>query len=138
MEETKNTGVFLANLTKNFKQIKQERAESVTEDVETTFRRHIEDLCKDIRDIDRTLQNLFLSMAPTTALENTVVPADFNASAFMKKEQELGLERRKLLITLRIMLERYEYYFGEYANVDAVRKVDSTWKHGATAQEVEG
>ena len=127
MENFEKNGVFLSNLTKNFKQIKQDRAESVTEDVETEYRRHIEDLCKAVRDKERTLQNLFLTMVPTTAFENTVVPADFNANAFMMQEQKVCLEKKALIETLEIMLDRYEYLFGRFTEKDTVLKVLPEW-----------
>lgn len=128
MADFEKNGVFLSNLTKNFKQIKQDRAESVTEDVETEYRRHIEDLCKAVRDKDRALSNLFLSMAPTTAFENTVVPANFDANAFMMQEQKICLEKKALIETLEAMLDRYEYHFGAFGEKELVVKVLPTWK----------
>lgn len=132
-EEVKN-GVFLSNLTKNFRQIKEDRAQSVTEDVETEYRRHIEDLCKAIRDKDRALNNLMLNMAPTTAFENSVVPADFNANAFMMKEQEIMLQKKTLEETTVLMLGRYEYYFGKFPEVDLVHKVLPNWNSSNNAE----
>ena len=51
MEEKKNT--FKEDLMRNFKQLKESRAESVAEEVEIIYRRKIEDLCHLIRNYDR-------------------------------------------------------------------------------------
>ena len=42
--ENKN-GVFKADLMRTFRQLKESRAESVSEDVEIIYKRRIEDLC---------------------------------------------------------------------------------------------
>ena len=45
--ENKN-GVFKSDLMRTFKQLKESRAESVSEDVEIIYKRQIEDLCHQI------------------------------------------------------------------------------------------
>lgn len=128
MAETEKHGTFYKNLTKNFSQIKAERAESVTEDVEIEYRRYIEDICKKIRDADRGYQSLLLNLAPETSFKNTVVPPSFDAHAFMTEEEHLGIDRRNLIIRLEIMLSRYEYHFGAFPEPDTVKKVFPEWK----------
>ena len=67
MEEVrKNT--FKEDLMRNFKQLKESRAESVAEELEIMYRRKIEDLCHLIRNYDRDRENIILDLSPVNAL----------------------------------------------------------------------
>lgn len=127
MEENVNKGLFYQNLTRDFKKLKADRAESVTEDAEIAYKRRIEDYCRDLREISRRRENLMLELAPTTTFDTSVVPADFNVNTFMTEDEKLGLRNRELLIKLEIMLERYETLFGEYTDKELVTRVMPTW-----------
>lgn len=48
-----NTGTFKSALTQSFKGIKETKAAAITEDVELSYRRKIEDLCRSARQCDR-------------------------------------------------------------------------------------
>ena len=128
MEEFNNKGLFYQNLTRDFKQLKADRAESVTEDAEIAYKRHIEDYCRDLREISRRRENLMLELAPTTTYDATVVPADFDVNKFMAEDEKLGIRSRELTIKLEIMLDRYEILFGEYTDKDLVNRVLPEWK----------
>lgn len=71
--ENKN-GVFKSDLMRTFKQLKESRAESVSEDVEIIYKRQIEDLCHQIRNYDRDRENLILDLSPSSAFSGNVVP----------------------------------------------------------------
>ncbi len=128
MEEFNNKGLFYQNLTRDFKKLKADRAESVTEDAEIAYKRHIEDYCRDLREISRRRENLMLELAPTTTYDATVVPADFDVNKFMAEDEKLGIRSRELTIKLEIMLDRYETLFGEYTDKDLVNRVLPEWK----------
>lgn len=128
MEEFNNKGLFYQNLTRDFKKLKADRAESVTEDAEIAYKRHIEDYCRDLREISRRRENLMLELAPTTTYDATVVPADFDVNKFMAEDEKLGIRSRELTIKLEIMLDRYEILFGEYTDKDLVNRVLPEWK----------
>ena len=65
--ENKN-GVFKSDLMRTFKQLKESRAESVSEDVEIIYKRQIEDLCHQIR-----IKNFFqLFLRHESLLHNTL------------------------------------------------------------------
>lgn len=128
MEEFNNKGLFYQNLTRDFKKLKADRAESVTEDAEIAYKRHIEDYCRDLREISRRRENLMLELAPTTTYDATVVPADFDVNKFMAEDEKLGIKSRELTIKLEIMLDRYEILFGEYTDKDLVNRVLPEWK----------
>ncbi len=109
-EETKPVGAFLANLQRNNKQIRADRAESIAEDAQTIYKREIEDMEMEIKKVIRERNNM-LDLSPTTATSLTLA-SDFDAKAFVVKDQELGLKLRNLRIKLEIAQESYTVLFG--------------------------
>ena len=114
MDVKKNT--FKEDLMRNFKQLKESRAESVAEELEIMYRRKIEDLCHQIRNYDRDRENIILDLSPVNALSGTVVPSDFKAEDFMRKDLEIGRNKRDALINLQIMIQRYGELFGDLSD----------------------
>ncbi len=108
--ETPKMGAFLANLQRNNKQIREDRAESIAEDAQTIYKREIEDMEMDVKRVIRERNNM-LDLSPTTAT-SLVVASDFDAKAFVAKDQELGLKLRNLRIKLEIAQESYKTLFG--------------------------
>lgn len=125
--ENKN-GVFKTDLMRTFRQLKESRAESVSEDVEVIYKRRIEDLCHKIRNYDRDRENILLDLSPTSLTSGAVVPSDFDANKFIEKDVEIGLNKRDAIIQLEIVLDRYEFLFGALADTSAVNKVLPEWK----------
>lgn len=113
---------------RTFRQLKKSRAESVSEDVEIIYKRRIEDLCHRIRNYDRDRENILLDLSPSSLTSGAVVPSDFDATKFMEKDVEIGLNKRDAIIQLEIVLDRYEYLFGPLADTTAVLKVLPEWK----------
>lgn len=128
MAELENKGVFKQDLMRTFRQLKESRAESVSEDVEIIYKREIEDLCHRIRNYDRDRENLLLDLSPISAGNGAVVPSDFNPAAFMQKDVEIGLNKRDAIIKLEIVIDRYEYLFGPIADKSVILKVLPNWK----------
>lgn len=129
MTELENKhGVFKADLMKTFKQLKENRAESVAEDVEIIYKRQIEDLCHQIRNYDRDRENLILDLSPSSAFSGNVVPSDFKPADFLAKDVEIGLNKRDAVIKLEIVIERYQYLFGEIQDKSAILKVLPDYK----------
>jgi len=111
--DTPKTNTFKEALMRNFKQLKESRAESVAEELEIMYRRKIEDLCHLIRNYDRDRENIILDLSPVNAMSAAVVPSDFRAEDFMLKDLEIGRNKRDALINLQIMIQRYAELFGE-------------------------
>lgn len=125
--ENKN-GVFKSDLMRTFKQLKESRAESVSEDVEIIYKRQIEDLCHQIRNYDRDRENLILDLSPSSAFSGNVVPSDFKPADFLSKDVEIGLNKRDAIIKLEIVIERYIYLFGPISDKSAILKVLPNYK----------
>ena len=126
MEKKHNT--FKEDLMRSFKSLKESRAESVAEDVEIIYKRQIEDLCHLIRNYDRDRENLILDLSPSNAFSGNVVPSDFKPVEFLNKDIEIGLNKRDAIIKLEIVIERYEYLFGEIQDKSAILKVLPDYK----------
>lgn len=127
MEEIK-TGTFKSDLMRTFKQLKESRAENVAEDVETSYKRRIEDLVREIRKCERSRDEIMLALAPETAISNAVVPADFNPENFIGKDLEIGIKLREAIIKLEILATRYEVLFGPVPELAAIMKYVPTFK----------
>lgn len=118
--ETK--GTFKSALTQSFKGIKETKAAAITEDVELSYRRKIEDLCRAVRQCDRDREDIMINLAPANITSTNVVPSDFKADDFLNSDLKIGLNKRDALIKLEIAVKRYEELFGEYDNMTAVQK----------------
>lgn len=132
MKDLKSTP-FTKDLMRNFKQLKESRAESVAEDLEILYKRKIEDLCHKIRSYDRDRENIILDLSPTSITSAAVVPSDFKPENFLRKDIEIGINRRSAVIELEIVVARYNELFGEYEDMESVNK----WMKGETATESE-
>jgi hypothetical protein len=132
MKDLKETP-FTKDLMRNFKQLKESRAESVAEDLEILYKRKIEDLCHKIRSYDRDRENIILDLSPTSITSAAVVPSDFKPENFLRKDVEIGINRRSAVIELEIVVSRYNELFGEYEDMASVNK----WMKGETASESE-
>lgn len=131
----KANGTFKIDLQRNFKQIKESRAESVSEDVEIIYKRKIEDLCHEIRNIERDRENIMLDLSPSNVTSALVVPSDFNAEKFLEKDMQLGIRKREAEIKLDIVARRYEELFGVIADPSIITRVLPSWVPGTVDEE---
>lgn len=103
-------GAFFDSLTRNNKQIRSDRAQAITEDAQTLYRRQIEDLELKIRRMSRERENM-LDLSPTHA-QSLVLATDFDAAAFVEKDIKLGVDIRNDMIRLDIAKKQYAELFG--------------------------
>lgn len=111
MEENKKIeGAFIASLKRNNKQIREDRAEAISENTQMMYRRQVEDLEMKLKQMKRERENM-LDLSPTNA-QSLVLASDFNAGQFVEKDIELGVKIRDIEITLDIAKKQYDYLFG--------------------------
>ena len=103
-------GAFVASLKRNNRQIRDDRAASIAEDAQMTFRRYIEDLEMKIKRLQRELENM-LDMSPENA-QSLILGKDFDAVTYVEREADVGLKIRNTEIKLEIARARYDYLFG--------------------------
>lgn len=106
-------GAFLASLKRNNAKIREDRAQAIGEDTELIFKRTIEDLDLAIKRMKREQENM-LDLSPTSA-DSLVLASDFDSSAYVEKDIELGVKIRNAEIKLEIAKQRYTYLFGGQA-----------------------
>lgn len=131
--ETK--GTFMTSLTQSFKNIRESKAASITEDVELSYKREIEDLCRKIRQCDRDREDILINLAPANITSTSVVPSDFNSDEFLKRDLQIGINKRDALIRLEIAITRYEDLFGPYENISTVQKYLPDFKSNYSKKE---
>ena len=109
-EEVKEPGAFLVSLKRNNKQIRDDRAAAIGEDTQLLYKRQIEDLQVTIKRMEREQENM-LDLSPTNAM-SLVLASDFDSTAYVQKDVELGVKIRNESIKLEIADKRYKYLFG--------------------------
>ena len=129
---------FKNSLLRSFKDLKTAKAIAVTEDLETSYRRSIEDYCKVLRNIERERDDLILNLSPTSIGTNSVVPTGFNTDKFLTEDINLGLKQRETVIHLEIVLDRYQRLFGPITDTTVIMKVLPDWKPLDFIEEEEG
>jgi uncharacterized protein YjbI with pentapeptide repeats len=111
VEDTDLKGAFFDNINRNNRSIKRDRAIAITEDAKLLYKRNIEDMEMQMKKLNRERVNM-LDLSPTSA-DSLILASDFDSSAFVKKDIELGVKIRNLQITLDIAKESYGKLFGE-------------------------
>lgn len=109
-EEVTVKGAFAESLRRNNKQIRQDRADAISEDTQLVYKRSIEDLELSIKKMKREQENM-LDLSPTNA-QSLVLASDFDSKAYTDKDIELGVKIRNAEIKLEIAQKRYAYLFG--------------------------
>ncbi len=107
--EVVKEGAFVASLKRNNKKIRDDRAEAIVEVAEMKYKRTIEDLQMNIKDIQRERDNM-IDLSPTTA-DSLILASDFDAENYVKKDIELGVKIRNLQIQLEIATASYKKLF---------------------------
>lgn len=127
--------LFEENLKQSFKQIRESRAQAITEDTELVYRRLVEDKYLRIRSIDRSVENQLLDLCPTSTTSTQVGPANYKAEEFVKSDIQHALDRREMVIELEIAVDRYESLFGPYAQAAQIKEVIPTWESKISNEE---
>ena len=104
-------GAFQDSLMRNNRKIRQDRAVVIVESAYINYKRLVEDLDLEIKQVKRDRENM-LDLSPTTA-QSLVVASDFDAPEFVKKDIALGVKIRNLEITRDVAKQRFIHLFGE-------------------------
>lgn len=104
-------GSLYASLNRTNKQIREERGDALGEQIETAFRRGIEDLRYDLKDLIRKRTNMY-DFSPTNS-QSLVMAKDVEARSILVADKELSVKIRNLQIELEIMEGRYTELTGK-------------------------
>lgn len=102
-------GAFVGSLVRNNKKIREDRAIAIAESAQMIYKREVEDLQVQIKQLRREREAM-LDLSPTTA-DSLVLASDFDAKEFVKKDVDMGIKIRNLEITLEIASSRYTHLF---------------------------
>lgn len=106
-------GRFKDMLYRTNAKIRKDRADAIIEDAEVLYRREIEDLQRKLNKYKRDRENM-LDLSPTDA-QSLKLASDFDASGFVEKDIELGVNIRNLEIKIEIARQQYFTLFGKSA-----------------------
>lgn len=103
-------GALYQSLARNNKEILKDRAETISEDLETTFSRNAQDLSKKLKRLNRDRNNMY-DFSPTNT-QSLMLGKEVQADDILIKDMKLSIEIRQIEIELEIAINRYEYLFG--------------------------
>ena len=109
MEDEILNGAFINSLKRNNRQIRDDRAASISEDTELIYKRSIEDLELSIKKMKREQENM-LDLSPKDA-NSLILASDFDSESYVRKDIDLGVKIRNAEITHEIAKKRFEYLF---------------------------
>lgn len=110
METVMPKGKFAESLRRNNTKIREDRANSITEDAQLLYKRSIEDMNVTLKKLKRDQENM-LDLSPTDA-NSLKIASDFNSKEFVEKDIEIGVKIRNLQIKLEVAEKRYTELFG--------------------------
>ena len=109
------TGVFNESLVRSNKQIKADRAQEITEEVETVYRRKVEDMGLKLKRL-KMKQRSALDFSPDSAM--SLKPANsIDADVFADEDLKFGREIRDLEILFDLACKRYTYLFAKKISI---------------------
>jgi len=109
-EEVVNNGAFLDSLIRSNSKIKKDRATAIGEDTQVLYKRNIEDLEISVKRMKREQENM-MDLSPENAT-SLMLASDFDSSAYVEKDVDLGVKIHNTTIKLDIAKKRYKYLFG--------------------------
>lgn len=102
-------GLFVDSLRRNNKKIREDRAIQIAESAELKYKRKVEDLINEIKQLKRD-RAAMLDLSPTNA-DSLVLASDFSADSFVERDFKFGTDLRNLEIKLEIASLRYKELF---------------------------
>jgi hypothetical protein len=103
-------GAFIASLKRNNKQIREDRADAISDDAKRLYKRTIEDEEDRLKKLKREQENM-LDLSGDNAL-STKPAIDFDPKVYVDVDIALGIKIRECEIKLEIAQKRYAYLFG--------------------------
>lgn len=115
-EEVTANGAFNDSLVRTAKQIRKDRADDITTDVETVYRRKVEDIGLKIRRMRNKLKSS-LDFSPDSV--HSLKPAgEVDAEQFSNNDLKLIRDIRDEEIIFNLAAKRYQFLFGKTISLD--------------------
>lgn len=110
MVVAENKGLILQSLSRNSKEIVKDRAETIFEDLEMTFKRGGEDIAAKLKRLNRERNNMY-DFSPTNT-QSLVLAKELDSREILKRDTDLSIQIRQVEIELEIARDRYVILFG--------------------------
>ncbi len=108
-------GALYQSLARNSKEILKDRAETISEDLEMTFKRGVEDIAAKLKRLNRERANMY-DFSPSNT-QSLVLAKELDSRDILNRDNKLSIEIRQVEIELEIAQKRYEYLFGKKVNI---------------------
>lgn len=115
VEPTKG-GFLQESLSRTNSQIRKQRGGAIAEELEMTYKRHIEDLQYKLRKETREQTDMF-DFSPDNA-QSLVLAKDVSSTAILEDDMKASLSQREIRIRLTEAQKRYNFLFGETYNIE--------------------
>lgn len=115
LDAESQVGAFFSNLKRNNKQIKEDRAQQIDEDVNLSYKRLVEDINMEIRKLTRK-REAAMDLNPSTT--QSLKMEEIDPKQFVDEDLKDSVSIRNLTIKLDVALERYKYLFGKELKLD--------------------
>ena len=103
-------GTFVTSLTRNNKQIRDDRALAIVKATEKYHRRKVEDIADSIDQLEQDQENS-LDLSPKDA-QSLVMASDFNSGQFVQDDVNRSVKIHNEGVRLQAAKERYYKLFG--------------------------
>jgi hypothetical protein len=104
-------GALYQSLNRNNKDILKDRAETIGEDLEMTFKRGVENIEVKLKRLNRDRASMY-DLSPTNT-QTLILAKDLDAQLILENDNKMSIEIRQLEINLEIANERYLHLFGK-------------------------
>ena len=108
--EVQNPGLFDQSLKRNFKQIREDRADLMKKSTRALYKREIDDLYTELDTLEVDRNNLLDFAGDSTT--RIISPSDFDAKNFIGKDKQLTMRAREIRIQIEEFTERFKSLFG--------------------------
>lgn len=108
-------GALYQSLSRNSKEIMKDRAETISEDLEMTFKRGVEDIAAKLKRLSRERNNMY-DFSPSNT-QSLVLAKELDSREILIRDSKLSIEIRQVEIELELAQNRYEYLFGKTVTV---------------------
>ena len=113
----KESGFVRENLNRNAKQLRQDRAESIYEELQVRFDRRVQDLELDLKRLRRE-QNAEFDFNPANT--HSLVFDKVDAVQVQEKDEQTSMKIRETLIRLNDAKQRYNFLFGDKYDLEPI------------------
>ena len=109
--ETLSEGALRQSLRRNNKEIRQDRADTIEEELEMAFSRAVKDLEMKLKRLTREREAIY-DFSPTNA-QSLVMAKELHGDEILIKDSQLSIQIRQVEIELEIAKGRYTHLFGQ-------------------------